>query len=338
MSPFASVKQGKLPTISIIVPVRNEEAHLQDALDALTAQDYPVDLVDIVVVDGRSEDRTTEIASEHARLRDPRVRVLDNPSRTRPAALNVGLESTTSDTVVFVDGHITIEPDFLSRSVRALVTERDAWCVGGRVITEPPVPSARHIAVAQGSRFGVGGAAFRTSDRAGFVDTVAFGLYWRWVFDRIGGFDEALVVTEDDEYNLRLLQAGGRIWMDPTIRVTYVCRRSLPELAKQYYRYGVYKPFVWRRRGSIASIRHLVPSALVLGLAGTSALAVTTQRRWPLAAASAAYGAAVLSTSVGAARGTDAPVAGVAAGVVSMHLSYGAGVLIGIGRAARLRD
>lgn len=275
------------PFVSIIMPVRNEAEFIRRSLGAVLEQDYPHHRCEVIVVDGMSTDGTAEIVREMtgARVLDapdrtalgatadaaatparPAVLLLRNPSRIVPPAMNLGLRQARGDVVIRVDGHCEISPDYVTRCIEVL-SRTHAECVGGPLVTRGQTYVSRTIAVAQSSWFGVGGAAFRTGRREpGYVDTVAFGAYRAVVFERIGAFDEELVRNQDDEFNFRLLQAGGRIWLDPAIRCVYFSRSNLGRLWKQYFQYGFYKVLVFRKRGSIASWRHLVPALFVLAL------------------------------------------------------------------------
>jgi glycosyltransferase involved in cell wall biosynthesis len=286
------------PFVSIIMPVRNEAGFIRRSLGAVLAQDYPADRYEVIVVDGLSTDGTPEIvaglapavlaerpdptllerapAAAGAEPAQPPVVLLRNPSRIVPPAMNLGLRQARGEVVIRVDGHCEIRPDYVSRCVTVL-ERTGAECVGGPLVTRGQTYVSETIAIAQSSWFGVGGAAFRTGRRApGPVDTVAFGAYRRSVFERIGEFDEDLVRNQDDEFNFRLLQAGGCIWLDPDIQCVYYSRANLGRLWKQYFQYGFYKVLVFRKRGSIASWRHLVPALFVLALLLSIGLEVTT--------------------------------------------------------------
>jgi len=226
-----------------------------------------------------------------------------------------------------------IAPDYLRRCLDAL-RATGAECAGGPMETVGETPVAAAIAAAQSSPFGVGGVAFRTSEQAAFVDTLAFGAYRREVFDRVGGFDEDLVRNQDDELNLRLTLAGGRIWMDPSIRSTYFSRGTLAGLWRQYHGYGFYKVRVMRKHRTVPSPRHLVPAAFVAAAAGSVALSALRRSPWPAAAVLLPYATGVVASSVSAADSTDTAPATVAAATVTMHTAYGLGWWAGAARAS----
>ena len=320
------------PTVSVVMPVRDEATFISRSLGAVLDQEG-VEPVEIVVVDGHSRDGTPGEIARIAAGRGRSVVVVDNPAGIVPVSMNLGLARCTGDVVVRVDGHCVIAPDYLRRCLDALA-RTGAECVGGPMATVGTTAAARAIAAAQSSRLGVGGVAFRTSGQASFVDTLAFGAYRREVFDRIGGFDEDLVRNQDDELNLRLTRAGGRIWMDPTIRSTYWSRGTLAGLWRQYHGYGFYKVRVMRKHRTVPSPRHLVPAAFVAAAAGSVALSALRRSPWPAAAVLLPYGTGVVASSVSAADSTDTAPATVAAATVTMHTAYGLGWWAGAARAS----
>ncbi|MGC8838814.1 MAG: glycosyltransferase family 2 protein [Anaerolineae bacterium] len=337
---------SRYPFVTVIMPVRNEAAYIARSLGAVLAQDYPPDRMEVLVVDGMSEDGTREIVRsiiDHGRRGTdrnppsvvhgrPSVFLLDNLALIVPTALNLGLRHARGEVIVRVDGHCEIASNYVRRCVEVL-QETGADNVGGIWVTVGETLIARAIALAQSSRFGVGGAAFRVGcSRPGFVDTVPFGAYRREVFQRIGGFDEELVRNQDDEFNFRLTQAGGKIWLDPSIRSVYYSRASLRGLWRQYFQYGLYKVRVMQKRRGIPSWRHLVPGAFVAGLLGSGLLAlVTRQPLWALSVAGP-YVVANGVASLWAARRDPRALAFLPLAFATLHLAYGLGFLWGLWR------
>jgi len=256
------------PFVTVIMPIRNEAAYIARSLGAVLAQDYPADRMEILVVDGMSEDGTREtVAGLQIRNSQSEIRILDNPARIVPTALNIGLRHARGEVIVRVDGHCEIAPDYARRCVD-LLRETGADNVGGMWITIGETFVARAIALAQSSPFGVGGVAYRVRrSTPGYVDTVPFGAFRREVFGRIGGFDEALVRHQDYEFNCRLRAAGGKVYYSPTIRARYHSRSTFRRLAIQYFQYGFWKAYVTWRKPRALTWRHLAPISLVLVLA-----------------------------------------------------------------------
>lgn len=321
------------PFISVIMPIRNEAGYIRRSLGAVLTQHYPPGRFEVVVVDGMSDDGTREAVREMTGAlgaAGPAVRLLDNPARIVPPAMNIGLRMARGEIIIRVDGHCEIIPDYFRRCVKSLA-RTGADCVGGPIQTVGETPMARAIATAQSAAFGVGGVAFRTGRATpGFVDTVAFGAYRRDVFTRIGVFDEELKRNQDDEFNFRLTQAGGRIWLDPAINSQYFSRAAISSLWSQYYQYGFYKVRVIQKRGAIASWRHLVPAGFVLAVAGSLLLALVMRDwRWALTVLFP-YLVASLSVSTLTARHNPRVLPLLPVVFATLHLSYGLGFLWGM--------
>jgi glycosyltransferase involved in cell wall biosynthesis len=293
-----------LPTVTVIVPTRNEERFLVKCLDSIVATDYPVDRLEVLVADGRSEDRTREIVAEYA-ARHPWIRLIDNPGRIAPTALNRGIAEARGDVIVRMDSHALYPTDYLRRLVSALL-ETGADNVGGCLVTLPvdDTPVARAIALGISHPFGVGNSYFRIGARTRrWVDTVPFGCFRRDVFDRVGTFDEELVRNQDDEFNFRIVRRGGRVLLDPTIVASYYARRSLGELSRMFYQYGYFKPLVARKVGRVMTLRQLVPAALLLFVALAVVVALVAPRAaLPLGAVLAQYLAVLVFATVRAAH------------------------------------
>ncbi len=325
------------PFVSIIVPCRNERTEIGPCLESVLAGDYPADRLEVLVVDGQSDDGTRERLNELA-ARDARVRVLDNPRRLTPTALNIGLRAARGGVIVRVDAHSQYPPDYVRALVGWLVRS-GADNVGGVCRTVPggPGAQARAIAVALSHPLGVGNSQFRINPRkadAREVDTVPFGCWPREVFARIGGFDEELVRNQDDEFNHRLRRAGGRVLLVPGVVTTYVARSTYRQLARMMYQYGHYKPLAARKLGHIPTLRQVVPPAFVTALGVSLLLA-------PVSATAATCAAAIAGTyaiSALAAALAEARRAGMSVGLrlgacfAVMHVAYGIGYLHGVWR------
>lgn len=333
---------GNLPTVTIIMPIRNEVDFIEHSLGAVLAQDYPPTRTEVLIADGMSDDGTRETVQQIIEDCPPSnvqcptsFMLLDNPGRIVPPALNIGLQHAQGEVVIRVDGHCVIAQDYVRRCV-AVLQETGADCVGGPMVTVGETWVSQGIALAQSSSFGVGGVAFRTrQSKSGYVDTVAFGAYQCKVFERIGGFDEELVRNQDDEFNFRLIQAGGKIWLDRSIRSVYYSRTSLRTLWRQYFQYGLYKVRLIQKRGAVPSWRHLVPGAFVMGLLGSGGLALATQEPlWALSVAGP-YLAVNLVASLWTARKDWRTLLILPIAFLTLHLSYGVGFLWGLWRWRR---
>ncbi len=326
----------KYPLVSVIMPVRNEAAYIERSLGAVLAQEYPAERLEILVVDGMSDDGTREAVLAHAAA-DPRVCLLDNPAGIVPPGLNIGIGRARGEIVVRVDGHCEIAPDYVRRCVEHLLAGHDGApveAVGGPIETIGETDEAAAIALAMSSWFGVGGSAFRTiKDRPLLVETVAFPAYRRATLQRLGPFDEELVRNQDDEYNYRLLKSGGRILLSPDIRSRYYSRGSLRSLWRQYYQYGYWKVRVMQKHPRQMRSRQFVPPAFVAGLIGSAALGMVFRPfRALLGVVLALYLAANVVASLSLGR-EHAPRLLVIHPI--LHLSYGLGFLVGLAHFAR---
>ena len=261
-------------TVSIIMPCRNEVKNIHSCLESVIASDFPKDKLELLVVDGQSDDGTREIVSEFSQ-RYPWIRLIDNVRRITPVGMNLGIQSAKGEIVIRMDAHTLYPPNYVSELVGWLIRSK-ADNVGGTCITRPAnhTPKAHAIALALSHPWGVGNSHFRIgAAEPKWVDTVPFGCYRKDVFDRVGLYNEALVRNQDDEFNHRLIQHGGRILLVPEITSVYVSRDSLRKLWTMYYQYGYFKPLAVRTIGAVMTVRQLVPSAFVISLIVTASLA-----------------------------------------------------------------
>lgn len=335
MSPSAATRatthelDGVLPYVSVILPVRNEADFIGRCLEAVVAQDYPADRMEIVVVDGMSTDGTRQIA-ESFKARHPALRVLDNPGMIVPTALNIAIAAAHGAIIVRVDGHCEIATDYVSGCVAHLQTGVDA--VGGPLRTAGESAIARAIALGMSSMFGVGNSAFRTSTgKTMVVDTVAFPAYPRRVLERVGPFDEELVRNQDDEYNYRLRKAGGRILLAADVRADYFSRSSFRSLWRQYFQYGYWKIRVLQKHPRQMCARQFAPVCLVVGTVLSVAVAALGMAPWWVPAlVLGSYLSLNVVASVRTARGQPSLCALVFLTFVILHVSYGCGCLRGL--------
>lgn len=255
------------PFVSVICPVYNEEKHLEKCVESLLAQDYPRDRMEILFVDGMSADRTREILDAF-QTKYPFIRVLDNPDRTAPYALNIGVGASQGEVVMRVDAHSAYPPDYVSRLAESLI-RLGADNVGGLWNTLPAAdtPVCWAIAVASSHVFGVGLSVHKIgANKIRQVDTVPFGCFRRDVFDRVGLFDTELTRNQDDEFNGRIIKNGGKIYLIPSVRIDYTARDTMAKAARMYYQYGLFKPLVNKKLGAPATLRQFFPALFVLGI------------------------------------------------------------------------
>ena len=253
------------PLISILIPIRNEAAYIQRCLEAVLAQDYPSDRLEILIADGMSEDGTREILNELLKIH-PQINVFDNPRKIVSTALNILFPKAKGEILIRVDGHCVIASDYVRNCVWHL-TEDHVDGVGGPMHSIGEDHISKVIAIAMSSKFGVGGSSFRTeTGETKLVDTVPFPAYTRLIIDKVGLYDEELVRNQDDEYNYRIREAGGKILLASDINSTYYSRGSLKKLWKQYFQYGFYKVRVLQKHPRQMSPRQFIPPMFVSAL------------------------------------------------------------------------
>ena len=315
--------------VSVIVPCRNEHAFVDVFCTDALRQQLPADwTLELIVADGASDDGTREKLAALA-AGEPRLRVVDNAQRIVPAGLNRALAAARGEVVVRMDVHTRYAPDYVAACLRTLA-RTGADNVGGPWRAEGQGPWQRAIAAAFQSRWGAGGARSRDLDHDGEVDTVYLGCWPRATFARFGTFDETLVRNQDDEHNLRIVRGGGRVWQSPEIRSTYTPRDSLAAVWRQWLQYGYWKPFVMRKHGQPAALRHLVPAAFVLALAA-AALAALAGYPAVLGTLLGVYALALLTLGAAAAASAGAPASWwrVPLVLAAQQLGYGLGTLAG---------
>jgi glycosyltransferase involved in cell wall biosynthesis len=320
------------PRVSVIMPCRNEAGAIRPCLESILATDFPKDRLEVLVVDGMSDDGTRAVVEETAR-RCPVVRLVDNPRKITPAALNAGIAAAKGEIIMRVDAHYQYPVDYISRLVRHL-QESGADNVGGIVKMGPANDTviATAIAVAVCHPFGIGNAHYRLGvTKPRWVDTVPFGCYRKEVFDRIGLYDEQLVRNQDIELNRRLVRHGGKILLVPDVVLHGHARDSFRKLCRMYYQYGYFNPLViWKSRIQ-ATARQIVTPLFVSSVLVTAALAPWLMpARWLLAAIAAAYSAPLLCFSAAAAvrHGWRCGLALLAI-FPALHFSHGLGFLRG---------
>lgn len=255
--------------VTILVPCRNEANYIEPCLNSIIAGDYPHERMEVLVIDGMSEDRTREIVGKFS-SRYPFVRLIANERRITPCALNIGIREAKGDFIVRMDAHATYCSDYISTLIARLVSS-GADNVGGIRVSVPGcdgvIPAS--IALASSHPFGVGSALYRMgAGGSRWVDTVWGGCYRKEIFARIGQFDERFARNQDDELNHRLISGGGKILLVPEVQAYYHARSSLRKLWRTYYQYGYFKPLTALKLKRILTVRQLVPPGFLLALLG----------------------------------------------------------------------
>ena len=262
-------------TISLIIPCRNEEKFIDRCLNSVNEQDYPMDNLEVLVVDGMSKDKTLQIV-ENYREKLLSIKILENPKKTTPYAFNLGINYSKADIIMIMSAHSTLEKDYISKCVKYL-DKHNVDNVGGIWITLPGDNTimAQSIALTLSHPFGVGNTYFRIgSEEPRYVDTVPFGCYRKEVFRKIGLFNEELIRNQDLEFNLRLKKAGGKILLVPDIVSYYYARSTLKALAKNNFSNGFWVIYSTKFAKMPFSVRHLIPFFFVISLIGSFILSL----------------------------------------------------------------
>jgi succinoglycan biosynthesis protein ExoA len=315
--------QQPWPPVAVVMPIRNEADHLEEAVRAVLAQDYPGTL-EVCLAVAPSADGTETLA-ERLAAADPRVRTIANPAGDTPAGLNAAIAATTGEVVARVDGHAVLPPGYLRRAVE-LLAATGADNVGGIMAAEGVRPFEQAVACAMTSRYGTGDARFHTGGPPGPVDTVYLGVFRRAALERVGGYDATLRRAQDAELNHRIRASGGVVYFHPDLRVAYRPRSSLRALARQYFLSGRWRRVVVRRHPDSLAWRQAIAPAALLGI--VAGLALAAARRPVGLLAPGTY--AGVTVAVSAIRGRRLPPAArrwLPLVYATMHLAWAAGFL-----------
>ena len=307
--------------VSVILPVLNEELYLVHAVEAILSQDY-LGKLEVILAVGPSTDQTHSVADE-LRKKDSRVVVVENPSGRTAAGLNLAITVSTYPVIVRVDGHAEIPKNYISLAAQIL-EETGAVNVGGVMAADGETNFERAVALAMRSPLGVGASRFHTGGVAGPVDTVYLGVFKREALIAVGGFDERFTRAQDWELNYRLRSAGGVVYFDPRLHVTYRPRPNVKALAKQYFEYGRWRHVVIRRHQGTVNLRYLAPPIAFLGTAFSILFGVLFSPIWFIPASLYLFFLCLGSLLIGQ-RNTDylrLPWI-----LFTMHMSWGAGYL-----------
>jgi len=328
--------------VTIVAACRNEIDHIRGFLDSLLAQNLQGWEWEAIIADGMSDDGTRDVLEEY-NTKHPQLRFIDNPGRIVSSGLNAAIRAARGEIIVRMDAHTRYAPDYALLCLATLESS-GADNVGGPARTNATGTYARAVAAAYHSRFCTG-ARFHDVNYEGWVDTVTYGCWRKSTFERIGLFDENLVRNQDDELNLRLIRAGGKIWQNPRIMSWYSPRTTLSSVFRQYFQYGYWKVAVIRKHKIPASWRHAVPVVFALtNLLLSVAIAASIWAgapQWTIAFATlwaamfATYGLANLIASAFAAKSAGWDIFFyLPAAFATYHFAWGLGFFVGIFKRA----
>lgn len=258
--------------ITVILPVRNEEKYIERCLNSIVEQTISKDLIEVLVIDGNSTDKTPEIVRSYLKQYNY-INFLNNPEQNTIAALNLGIKRALGEIIIRVDGHVYLEKDYVEQCIEVL-KRTGADNVGGNMRAGGNTYIQKAIAFATSSIFGIGWGKFHYSQKEEFVDTVYLGTFKKSIFEKVGVFDPEMQYSEDNELNLRIIKSGGKILLSPKIKSHYFPRESLKELWIQYFKYGYFKLKVMQKHKIKISFRHFMPACFVTTLFVIPSLAI----------------------------------------------------------------
>lgn len=322
----------ELPSVSVLVPVLNERRHLPLLLKSISEQTYPLQLVEVIIIDGGSTDGSVEWVRDNIDRYPFTVRVVANPMRYQAHGLNLGLSSAQGDVIIRMDAHSMYDQGYIESAVSILRQRIDVVNVGGRQLSVGTCRFSRAAALAMNSPLGVGGARFRYVDKECETDSVFLGAWRRHELVQAGGWNSDWIINEDGELNLRLrrLFPDRKLLLTPTMKVCYHPRSSLRGLAKQYFRYGYWRVKTFNHFPESLRVSHLAPVLLLIGLVGSAVVTLWTRNVWALLVpvlylSGMLVGAGVLCLKHG--QGTSCLVTAMC--LVTMHCSWGVGAIGG---------
>jgi len=249
--------------VSVIIPCRNEQGYIQECLEGIYNNNLPENIeLTVIVVDGMSEDGTREIVEKISKVHT-NLFIVNNVNRLTPTAFNLGIKYLKADYYQIIGARHIISKDYISKSIELLKNNETIWCVGGKLINAYTNYESELISRAMSTKFGMGIGNFRTLEKSGLTDTVTSPMYHSSVFEKIGLFDEELIRNQDDDFNFRVINAGGKIFFNSEISLKYYVRASLDKLWRQFFQYGYWKVFVNKKHKSLTTIRQLAPPLFV---------------------------------------------------------------------------
>lgn len=250
---------------AIIIPVRNEEINITSCIESILHQTIPLNQLQIVFVDGMSNDNTREILLEYQKRYCDTILIFENPKRIVPTAMNIGIDNTESSYIIRLDAHSEYNENYIDECIKT-IEDTGADNVGGLAITKGEGKIGEAFAQVLSSKFGVGNSRFRTGAKSGYVDTVPFGTFKRETFERFGKYDERLARNQDYELNYRIRKNGGRIYLNAEIQLHYICKNTLKGILSQSFENGKWNIITMKLCPGAMSTRHFIPFAFLLSL------------------------------------------------------------------------
>jgi glycosyltransferase involved in cell wall biosynthesis len=323
--------------LSVIIPCRNERKHIETCVRSILGQERPQGGIEIIIVDGLSDDGTRKVLESLAK-EHPELRVVDNPRRVTPCAMNAGIRESQGKYIAILGAHCDYADDYLKTCVDLLNEHPEISCAGGPIISAGKSLFGQAVAAAMSHAVGIGNARHRHPKYEGYAEGACYPVFRKEVFEKIGLYDEMLVRNQDDELNYRLTKQGGKVFLSPRARSTYFVRETVTSLFRQYFEYGYWRVAVIRKHRMPASFRHLVPPMFLIGLIASLTLAFIVPAGWRLLMlmAPCIYGLVLcgvglhLSHRAGWRVGSLFPIA-----AATMHIAYAIGFMWGVIKGAQ---
>ena len=326
------MKASSYPSVTVMMPVLNEQEHLEAAVTSVLAQSYPGELEFLLAL-GPSTDKTNEVAKRLAKT-NPKIRLIDNPRGLTTVGLNECVRQAKNQVIVRVDAHSELGENYIKRGAEIL-QETKADLLGGIMDAKGKSSFQKAVAFAYTSRFGIGGAAFHVGGKAGEAESAYLGIFRKSALERVGGYDEAIIRGEDWDLAQRIKRTGGLVWFSPELKVTYWPRARFGLLVKQFYSTGIWRGELTKRDVRGASKRYFVPPLAVLAMAAGLVVLATGHVLGILPLAGYLLGVAGLAITA-----PNLPLKARAAVVVAlptMHISWGWGFIVGLVRGASMK-
>lgn len=320
-------------SVAVIIPTLNEEKFIAQCLDSVIGQSFPLENMDVMVVDGGSSDRTCEIVGQYHE-KYPNIRLLDNPGKIQSIAFNIGVRNSDAPVIVRLDAHATYDRDYISVCHELLLSNDRYGNVGGVCSIRPQRSrtGSEVNAIINQLKFGIGGASFRVGAEAGPVDTVPFGAFPRKVIEEIGGMREDLPRGEDNEFNSRIRKAGYTVYLDPRIKCSYFARPDLQSSCRQMYNNGFSIGNLFHIDRQAVGLRHIIPLLFVLSVIFSIILSIIVPALWfiPVAILALYFAAAIIATVDACLKFRWKFFFILPVYFFCIHVSYGVGTLAGL--------
>ena len=265
--------------VSVVMPIYNETKYIDTCIRSLLQQDYDLESMEWIFVDGNSTDDTVKHLQKYKEKYPDLIIIKNNPHKIVPYAMNIGIAAAKGKYIVRLDAHADYRTDYISKCVYYL-DSIDADNVGGVAETKSSGFTGNCIAKMLSSRFGVGNSEFRTNGKSGYVDTVPFGAFRRDVFSKYGGYDERLVRNQDNEMNYRIRKNGGKIYLADDIRFSYYCRDSIKGISDMAKKNGLWNVITMKLCPGAMGVRHFIPLLFVLSVLGLAILGFVFRPFW----------------------------------------------------------